>query len=156
MLLVFQEECNGKRSRNPSTSSSYGLRIGGYRSRRASEGDDGASSSSRGGARSRGSSRHSSGGQDRKPAYRCEGNTESKSLKDILIPIHFAEDGTATRATQTAGLWAPATRTSWTRGWAARTLGGGTPAGRGRGPTAPARRWSPSAARWRSSQNHEL
>ena len=65
MLLVFQEECNGKRSRNPSTSSSYGLRIGGYRSRRASEGDDGASSSSRGGARSRGSSRHSSGGQDR-------------------------------------------------------------------------------------------
>ena len=79
MLLVFQEECNGKRSRNPSTSSSYGLRIGGYRSRRASEGDDGASSSSRGGARSRGSSRHSSGGQDRKPAYRCAGNTESKS-----------------------------------------------------------------------------
>ena len=80
MLFVFQEECNGKRSRNPSTSSSYGLRIGGYRSRRASEGDDGASSSSRGGARSRGSSRHSSGGQDRKPAYRCAGNTESKSL----------------------------------------------------------------------------
>merc|ERR1719433_109612 len=34
---------NGKRSRNPSTSSGYGLRLGGYRSRRASEGDEGGS-----------------------------------------------------------------------------------------------------------------
>ena len=45
---------SGKRSRNPSTSSGYG-----YRSRRASEGDEG--SSARGGSRSRGSSRHTSG-----------------------------------------------------------------------------------------------
>ena len=64
-----KEELGGKRSRNPSTSSSYSFsRAGGYRSRRASEGDEGASV--RGGTRSRGSSRHNSGGMGGKPAYK--------------------------------------------------------------------------------------
>ena len=51
---------SGKRSRNPSTSSGYGVRLGGYRSRRASEGDEGGPGGVRGG--SRGGSRHNSGG----------------------------------------------------------------------------------------------
>merc|ERR1712025_1247766 len=58
-VLYPPEELGGKRSRNPSTSSGYGFRISGYRSRRASEGDEGGSSQ-RGSSRSRGSSRHSS------------------------------------------------------------------------------------------------
>ena len=59
---MTQEELSGsgKRSRNPSTSSGYGARLGGYRSRRASEGDEGAGGGRGGG--SRGGSRHNSGG----------------------------------------------------------------------------------------------
>ena len=50
-MFNIQEEQNGKRSRNPSTSSGYGgFRIGGYRSRRASEGDEGAGVRGAGGA----------------------------------------------------------------------------------------------------------
>ena len=76
----FQEEQNGKRSRNPSTSSGYrGFRIGGgYRSRRASEGDDGPSSRGPGGSR-RGS-RHNSGsssGSGRPANYRGRHSDQS-------------------------------------------------------------------------------
>ena len=68
-MFNIQEEQNGKRSRNPSTSSGYGgFRIGGYRRRRASEGDEGAGVRGAGGARSRGSSRHNSG--QARPAYK--------------------------------------------------------------------------------------
>ena len=69
---------SGKRSRNPSTSSGYGVRLGGYRSRRASEGDEGGPGgpgSLRGG--SRGGSRHNSGGVS-KP-YRGRHSDESDS-----------------------------------------------------------------------------
>ena len=73
---------SGKRSRNPSTSSGYGVRLGGYRSRRASEGDEGGPGgpggpgSVRGGG-SRGGSRHNSGGVA-KP-YRGRHSDESDS-----------------------------------------------------------------------------
>jgi len=79
-VLYPPEEQNGKRSRNPSTSSGYGgFRIGGgYRSRRASEGDDGPSSRGPGGSR-RGS-RHNSGsssGSGRPANYRGRHSDQS-------------------------------------------------------------------------------
>ena len=79
-LFLIQEEQNGKRSRNPSTSSGYGgFRIGGgYRSRRAREGDDGPSSRGPGGSR-RGS-RHNSGsssGSGRPANYRGRHSDQS-------------------------------------------------------------------------------
>ena len=76
--VCVQEELggSGKRSRNPSTSSGYGVRLGGYRSRRASEGDEGAQPISvRGG--SRGGSRNNSGGVS-KP-YRGRHSDQSDS-----------------------------------------------------------------------------
>ena len=73
---------SGKRSRNPSTSSGYGVRLGGYRSRRASEGDEGGPGGpgSRRGGGSRGGSRHNSGGGGgvSKP-YRGRHSDESNS-----------------------------------------------------------------------------
>ena len=86
-LITFclcQEEMtgSGKRSRNPSTSSGYGVRLGGYRSRRASEGDEGGPGgpgSLRGGGGSRGGSRHNSGGGGPVKPYRGRHSDESNS-----------------------------------------------------------------------------
>ena len=77
---VFPQEelSGGKRSRNPSTSSGYGLRLGGYRSRRASEGDEGAGGRGGGGGGcSRGSSRHNSGNMSRPYRGRHSDQTDS-------------------------------------------------------------------------------
>ena len=78
----MQEELTlaGKRSRNPSTSSGYGVKIAnrGNRSRRASEGDHWSEvSSSQGrGYRSRGGSRHNSGGMGSSKPYRGRHSAE--------------------------------------------------------------------------------
>merc|ERR1719481_2462036 len=77
-VLYPPEELGGKRSRNPSTSSGYGLRIGGYRSRRASEGDEGVSNRVSG-SRSRGGSRHNSGGMGTGKPYRGRYSDQSES-----------------------------------------------------------------------------
>eukprot|EP00092_Neocalanus_flemingeri_P019191 GFUD01020790.1.p1 GENE.GFUD01020790.1~~GFUD01020790.1.p1 ORF type:complete len:1187 (+),score=395.91 GFUD01020790.1:609-4169(+) len=72
----------GKRSRNPSTSSGYGVKIAnrGNRSRRASEGDHwsemGAGSNQGRGYRSRGGSRHNSGGMGTSKPYRGRHSAE--------------------------------------------------------------------------------
>jgi len=72
----------GKRSRNPSTSSGYGVKIAsrGNRSRRASEGDHwgevGSGSSQGRGYRSRGGSRHNSGGMGSSKPYRGRHSAE--------------------------------------------------------------------------------
>ena len=77
LTLRFQEEQNGKRSRNPSTSSGYGgFRIGGgYRSRRASEGDDGPSSKAGPGGSRRGSRHNSGSGRPYKGRHSDQGQT---------------------------------------------------------------------------------
>jgi len=83
----------GKRSRNPSTSSGYGVKIAnrGNRSRRASEGDHwsevGGGASQGRGYRSRGGSRHNSGGMGTSKPYRGrhsaeEGWSYSSSYQD--------------------------------------------------------------------------
>jgi len=71
----------GKRSRNPSTSSGYGVKIAnrGNRSRRASEGDHWSEVGSSGqgrGYRSRGGSRHNSGGMGAVKPYRGRHSAE--------------------------------------------------------------------------------
>jgi len=107
----------GKRSRNPSTSSGYGVKIAnrGNRSRRASEGDHWSEvSSSQGrGYRSRGGSRHNSGGMGSSKPYRGR---------------HSAEDG-----------WNYSSSYQDKPSYAGRTSGGGGEVGR-KNPSGPRKR----------------